>query len=96
MRIATLTTILTLALSTGVQAEGDYDCEAVAGQAELVMKARQVGVSLSEALEAVGDNEMGRVMVINAYELSRMHTEEYQQRMISDYRNLWHLACLKS
>lgn len=38
---------------------------------------------------------MGRVMVINAYELSRMHTEEYQQRMISDYRNLWHLACLK-
>lgn len=54
MRIATLTTILTLALSTGVQAGGDYDCEAVAGQAELVMTARQVGVSLSEALEAMG------------------------------------------
>ncbi len=95
MRIATLTTILTLALSTGVQAGGDYDCEGIADLAGAVMSARQAGVSLSRSLELVEGNDAMKIMVINAYEMSRMHTEEFQQRMVEDYRNLWHLACLK-
>ena len=79
----------------------DGVCRAVAGLAENVMVARQAGVKLSVLLqeleaEPTDSTAVIREVIIGAYEKPRFTTEAYVKRAIEEYRNTWHVNCLRA
>ena len=96
--------ILTLPLVTimagpAVADPHDENCAVVAVVAESTMKARQTGVSLGQMLKILSDNgdiELFRTITLAAYDRPRMSVSKNQERMISDFRDEWHLLCLQA
>ena len=82
-------------------AEDDV-CRSVAGLAEKVMVARQAGVKLSAILQELETRSVGnakpviREVILGAYEKPRFTTEAYVERVIEEYRNTWHVECLRA
>lgn len=82
-------------------AETDEECEAVGRIAERVMKGRQDGVPLQDALASMkGKNgeEVGpgfRRMVVDAYGQAPMGIQENKDRAIGEFRDKWQLTCMK-
>jgi hypothetical protein len=74
--------------------KSDY-CETISELAEQIMTTRQNGVSLSDAL-GISELDLVRAMVMNAWETPRYSMESLSQREIDDFRDKWHLLCLKS
>ena len=73
-------------------------CTAIGDAAENVMTTRQNGVPLSQVLEAATQPDMpsfAPVMVLKAYEKPLYNTEQYRLQAISDYREVWEMACYK-
>jgi hypothetical protein len=71
-------------------------CEVVAQAAEAMMESRQRGASLSSALATAGDDGRAREIAINAWERPRYATPEYQRMQVENFRDAWHVACLRS
>lgn len=71
-------------------------CQQIAGLAETVMTHRQQGTAMSDVMNIVKDTQLGRSMVIAAYDISRYATDDYQQRAIEEFRDEWNLQCLKA
>lgn len=76
--------------------QGMPTCEGVALIAEIIMKSRQAGVSLSRSLEIAEGDELLREIALRAYEQPRMSTPQNQQRMIEDFRDELHLECIRA
>ena len=82
-------------------AEDDV-CRSVAGLAEKVMVARQAGVKLSVLLQELETTPVDnttpviREVILGAYEKPRFTTEAYVKRAIEEYRNTWHVNCLRA
>ena len=80
----------------------DTYCNQLATTAETLMDARQQGVPMSTAIGIVNkvkDKDLRgtmRNMVMQAYEAHRYMTAEVQQITIGNFRDEWHLACLRS
>lgn len=73
----------------------DEFCAMEAKIAESIMKSRQAGVPIGKIL-AVQGSDSYRNLIIDAYELPRMSYEPNKQRMIDDFRDDHHVACLKA
>lgn len=86
--------ILTAALLATSAHALDYDkfCERHGKLAELVMKNRQLGASLSDLLK-IGKSETTRGIIMDAYKVPRMHTEDFQTRAIEDFRTAQEVYC---
>lgn len=75
--------------------ENDNYCETVSNLSENIMKSRQRGASLSDAL-GISPLEIVRTIVLDAWETPRYSMESLSQREIDDFRDKWHLLCLKA
>ena len=95
-----------LALSLNVNAEEvttDELCNNVADMAAATQEAHQNGAPLTGALRIVKESSDGnadiesvlRGIAIDAYSQSTYTTEEFQNKAIGQFRNKWHLICLK-
>lgn len=78
----------------------DVKCAAISALAESTMTARQNGVSMSYMMDMVGESEpwlveIARPLVIAAYEHNRYHSWKVQRQKIEDFRDEWHLTCIK-
>lgn len=97
-------TILILSLVTSMAGSAGADphdekCAALALLAEATMQSRQAGVSLSQMLGIIETDDSAaifRTITLDAYDRPRMNMAENQQRMISDFRDEWHLLCMKA
>jgi hypothetical protein len=76
----------------------DY-CTKLSDTAELVMSRRHEGVAMSSLMPIFkGSNPgavLGRSMVVQAYEHSRLNTKSFQATSIEDFKNDWFLDCYK-
>jgi hypothetical protein len=88
---------LSLVISTTAQAQPDYErCDAVARLAEEVARSYQAGVSLSRVLELSPPEEAYRDLVVLIYSSStRYFTPKMQEREIAEWRNRFHVDCLR-
>lgn len=88
-------------VSSGASAD-DKICSRAAKVAEHLMKARQSGVSLEDAMDALvssypaSAHKYVRKLVMDAYSIPRFSSPEYQWRAIAEFRDDSHLACLKA
>jgi hypothetical protein len=73
----------------------DAYCEMISKLSEQIMSSRQKGVSLSTVL-GIAKSDMVRTIVMDAWETPRFFMESLSQREIDDFRDKWHLLCLKS
>lgn len=94
MRYTTLAFLAVLA--TGAAHAEPAKCEQVAEAAKLIMDARQNGAALQDMLDVAGDNELLIEMSVEAYENPRYSTAEYKRRAVGDYRDQWHVMCLRA
>jgi len=94
MKKLTIAVVLALTISANVQARTIETCKTIEGFAEEIMKARQAGVSASEAYEAVQDSPILTPMVRAAYKLSAYNTEEYQEQAVSEFKDDWFIICM--
>lgn len=80
-------------------ATNDQKCEFLGKFAEIFMTSRQIGMPLSTALESIPDSplsEVMRTMILEAWGHPVYSTESISQSTISEFRDKWHLSCLKS
>lgn len=70
-------------------------CGTIGLLAEAVMKARQVGVPASNVFEIFNQNEIVKIMIIEAYSEPKYFNEKFVQSIISEFKNKWYLECLK-
>jgi hypothetical protein len=73
----------------------DAYCGMISKLSEQIMSSRQKGVSLSTAL-GIAKSDLIRMIVMDAWESPRYSSETVSQREIDDFRDKWHLLCLKS
>jgi len=50
---------------------------------------------MSKIMKVSGSDEIGRKIVVDAYERSRFSTESYQKKSIENFKNEWFLSCFK-
>ena len=76
----------------------DARCAQLAELAESIMRARQRGVPLARQMEIARENgiDARRSIIIMAYEEPHYSTPSIQERVIGDFRDEIHLACLKA
>lgn len=92
---------LALALSVCVSAQAEekptpeQSCAETYELAEVVMKARQVGVKLPDMMEAVADDQMALFLIREAYAQPRFNVEENQTKEIQRFAEQYYLVCLK-
>lgn len=82
-----------MAATTTAQAE--TMCETYSGLAETIMDGRQTGTPMATMIAIVSDDAYATHMVRTAYEQTRWHTGENQQRAIEDFRDAVYLECYK-
>lgn len=73
----------------------EYCNDTLAPLTEAVMKGRQNGVSLGEMMKIAGDSESMQSIVMAAFKQSAYNTESVKDKVIRDFRDEWHLACLQ-
>ncbi len=87
-----------------VMAEGNDEemswqevCSLNAELAEVIMRARQAGVPMSQIMDAFGGdgNQIARAMTLAAYDSFRYHTENSKRRAVEDFRDEWYLKCVR-
>jgi hypothetical protein len=94
-------TLLVVVFATAAQAQltpqaKEY-CESVSGLAYSIMSNRQSGVAMSEVLKVdKDDDKVFQHMVLEAYKSPRYVTPEVQMQSKEDFRDKWHLRCVRS
>ena len=83
-----------MAVSAPVFAE-ESTCEVMERVSALVMKNRQAGVSLTEALK-YSENKLLQTMVMDAYSQPAMRTLENALRQRTEFGVKWMLECIKN
>lgn len=71
-------------------------CQVVfADNAEIIMKARQSGMAMGEVISIMdGENDLD--IIKSAYSEPRYSTEECKDVAVSNFRDKWHLMCLRA
>lgn len=99
-KVAVIVFIVLFAMPFLAMAEDEEKstCQQFEKMAELIMKSRQAGISMSEVMgvSKISEIELARKMVIAAYESPRYQTEEMKQRAIEEFKNEAYLQCIKS
>ena len=85
-----------LAVLLGASATAAADaCKMTGDIAEKMMMARQLGVSMQSVM-AAAESPLRKAMVMDAYEVPRYATDEFQKRKAQDFRDKWYMSCYKS
>ena len=94
--LTTALAVITLSASASANAEvSKYDfCYAHSELSESVMTARQGGVSMRDAIEAVMGDEIAIAIIQDAYEVPGYSTAEFQQKAILEFSDLIYAECL--
>lgn len=87
------TALLSTSAIANTQNEEFKSCKVLEQTAGLVMQARQDGMAMSDLLEAVQHNKLGQAVVIDAFKVSRYHTQSMKQRAVQDFKNLIFKTC---
>lgn len=82
-----------------IAADKADECEEMDAMAESVMNARQAGVPMSKLYKiGVKGNDYAsniyKMIVDGAYKETRFSSPEYQEKAVTDYRNLIFQACI--
>lgn len=100
---AAVTIFLTLGLAFPLKAETNIieKCAIYGKLAEKAMTARQVGVPLQTMLDTVEDinSPTGKLIlaiILEAYDTPMYSTEEYKEKNIRRFADMWLLGCIKS
>ncbi|RME56036.1 hypothetical protein D6779_11365 [Candidatus Parcubacteria bacterium] len=88
--------VVSLLIASPAHAITVKGCTSIAELAQSVMKARQVGVPMAEAFQAVGNNTLFQSIVIDAYEKPAFMTKSIQEKVIRDFYDKWFLSCIKA
>lgn len=108
MKLHIFSIILSLAVVTSVQANNSFNkedslCQEVGSLAVTIMKARQIGVPMSEMMKAMNikgaqpeKNELARYIVAEAYKKPAYSTKKAQKRAQDDFRNEQELICYEN
>lgn len=108
-----LSALIILGLAAGAPASagtmGPEDCSAFSTMAESIMRARQVGLPMHEAMaipakigarkagpEIAALVEFAQQLVVIAYEQPGYGSDVMQARAITDFGNQIYLACIKN
>lgn len=94
MKLGFVLGIFALVLAGPARAE-ESDCARLARFAGTIMELHQNRVPLADVL-ALTDDPILTEIVLDAYDSIRFSTEGAQQRAVSDFRDRWHLACLRA
>jgi hypothetical protein len=94
--LATVAVVLALTPSAGGADDvtNDTVCDMIGQTAGMMMDLRQRGVSLSQGL-GLSTHEIVRRIVLDAWGYPAMRTAVEQERMIAEFRDAWHLHCLR-
>lgn len=68
-------------------------CEKISSLAQSIMKSRQAGVAMSDAIRVADGNTGIEGIVIAAYEKPRYSTASVQKRTIEEFRDEIYLTC---
>ena len=101
MKINSAFALAVMLSTTHVQAS--EMCTALHGLGDQMMYARQEGVSMVQSFEIIEDNlktvpellTVARLMVKDAYGVSRYSSEKFKKEAQSEFANKWMLLCLK-
>lgn len=89
-------TSLPSASDTGNVTDPATFCPVISRTAGEIMRAHQVGVPLTRAMEIVGDDAFWRNIVLQAYSSPRYSTDENRRNAVTDFTTTVELACYKS
>ena len=89
--------------NANAETEKDELCANMSALAETIMKNRQQGVAMADAMKILNSpskemqsiKEVARLLVVDAYSKNRWQTPEMVKREIEDFRDSAYLACLK-
>lgn len=95
MHIVSALVAIMIAAPAAATDEGQATCDEISALAEAIMTARQSGVSLGQAMSIADGNGGVEEMVIKAWEIPRYSTAQVQRREIEDFRDQWHLVCVR-
>lgn len=102
MKMLIVITLAAVMFSAPMAARANDACTNISEMAASVMLAHQNGVPMSTSVEIANStgveavSELAMSMIMEAYGSSRWHTEKSKMRAVSDFRDKWHMACLKS
>lgn len=85
-----------LASTFPASAEDGDPCVAQASLAAQIMEAHQVGVPLTQLMEVLAENELGRIMARAAYSSPRYSSPVVRQQAIDDFRDRMALLCYEA
>ena len=71
-------------------------CPLIAQLAESLMQSRQNGASLQQGLNVSGDDPLMREIVLSAWEEPRYNGPALRQQVVNDFRDRWHLNCVRA
>lgn len=97
-----LIAVIAMTMSVGVHATAKQDaiCAKMGELASNVMRMRQDGYALVDALAtnpSAGSNngQIYRGMILDAFDMTVYSTTKYKNNTITQFGNKYHLACLK-
>lgn len=74
-------------------------CNSIGRSAKQIMQARQDGISMENIIAGLPEKGATRNflmdMLVMAYGKPRYHSEEYKQKSVENFENLWYLNCIK-
>ena len=71
-------------------------CTSLSKYAGMIMEERQGGSDMVTLYESVKDKQILSSIVEEAYSMPRFTSTGYQEKSVSDFKNKWFLACVKS
>lgn len=82
-------------------AEGEQaSCADISELAANIMESRQSGTAMADMMTladgAGSASDLIEAMVVSAYEMPRFQTPTHQRRQVAEYRDAWHLRCVKA
>lgn len=89
--------LILLLNSSWAIAENNVDCNDLAKGAKLIMEVRQQDVPMAEIWAKSKDKSNYKLiqsMLIRAYEEPAYQTKQHQQRAITEFANLYFMACV--
>ncbi|MGS0941022.1 hypothetical protein ACVA51_10680 [Pseudomonas luteola] len=103
MKGITLALLAAVSSSTALAATPSSEmldtCKKISEMAGTVMKARQEGVSMSRMMDITAEkkslNDVTTLMITQAYDRTRMNSEDGKLKAINDYKDQYYGLCLK-
>jgi hypothetical protein len=89
-------TMLALSLASWAQSKTDERCSELAEFSNTVMQARQRGIEMQRLVQLSEGNELAIRIIIEAYEVPRYRTSEYQQNAATEFANKIQVTCYKA